>query len=160
MPSTRAVIKLVAVSPHGNVAGSHRNRVERSRILLGPGPQQRSAITQIARPGSDRPNQHAKARKSGAAQRKKSVIWNQRGGLRILRPRHGIGSQQLQKRVVVVIAFAFMEGRQPLLELRICRFGLTHRTCPRQADKRKRNAERRGCGERSAECQTCSCDAM
>ncbi len=151
--------KLVAVPPHRNVARRNRDRIQRSYIFLRPRPQQRSTVAEIARPGSDHPRQHAKASQPRAAECKEPVVRNQRRRRCILRSRQSISGQQLQKRVAT-IAFALMEGCQPLLEPRMYGFGLAHGPCSRQASQRKRNAKPRDCNQRSKQRQTSSRDSM
>ena len=156
----RAVINWSLFRRTTTSPGVTDDRVERSRILFCAGPQQRSAIAQIAGPGSDRPCQHAEACDSGAAQNEKPVIWNQRGRVHISVPAiacrqpaaRETGSSLLRSRSWKVVSRCSNSGYAASARRTACA------RVRRMSGSATPNA--RGRSERSEERQTCSCNTM
>ncbi len=136
--------QLVAVAPHGNVAGCNPDVIERHSF--GSRPEQGRPIAQVAGTRGDQPRQHAQAGNTRARKEIQLVIGYQVCRLRV--PGNGkcVRGQQLEERIISFL-FPVIEGKQPLLKFRVGRFGHLCGAAARQAPQGKR--ESKGCGQQA-----------
>ena len=145
-----AETNLIGVAAHDGVAGSDAQIVERGLVAVRTGPQQRRAITEKTGSGGDHPDQDGEGADAGGQRNPKAAVGDQLLGLGGLGDVESVAGQKFDKGIVAV---AFRESGEALLELREGGFGGSDGAAAGQAAQGQRQSGGSGDGQNQDQCE-------
>ncbi len=147
---------LVGVAAHNGIAGRDAQVVERGLIAVRTGPQQRSAVAEETRTGSDDPDQEREGAGGGSERDPQTAVSDELRRLGGLGDIEGIAGQEFDERIV---ALTFLKSGEALLELREGGFGGLDGAASREASQRHDESGGSGNGKNQDQRETGGGDA-